>query len=317
MTQDENRKQKKGVRRALLTMLGGLMAAPAVAGAEPTSLTPEEKAARKAQKAQKAKGKGEKGQNAGLDPQDSVVYKTVGGVSLSLFVYRPAEQAPGARLPCVVFFHGGGYHSGSADRKFRQIGPALAKFGVLAISAQYRLLEEGEAVPKDAIEDGRSAMRYVRSHAQALGCDPNRLAAAGASAGGHLALMTALKSPFDDPADDLKISPKPQALILFNAPYNLEHYKSAQALALSPYHLVGGDFPPTLALHGTADKTVPFQQATQFKEKAASLGIKDFNLMPYEGRGHSFFMPNKGDGSDFNTAMEQVGSFLKRLGWAA
>ena len=314
MTQEENRKQKKGLRRALLTMLGGLVAAPAVPGAEAGATAADDKAARKAMKAQKAKAKGE---NAGEDAQESMVYKTVGGTKLSLFVYRPAAKSPGAQLPCIVFFHGGGYHSGSADRKFRQIGPALASFGVVAISVQYRLLDEGGAVPKEAIEDGRSAMRFVRSHAGMLGCDPQRLAAAGASAGGHLAFMTALKSPFDDPADDLKISPKPQALILFNAPYNLDYYKSPQALALSPYHLAGADLPPTLALHGTADKTVPFAQATQFKERAAALGIKDFTLMSYEGRGHSFFMPGKGDGSDFQTAMEQVGAFLRRLGWAS
>lgn len=321
MTQEDKRKEKKGLRRALLTMLGGLMAAPGVPGAEvapAAPATPDDKAARKAMKAQKAAQKGKaKDGDEGQEPQASVVYKTVGSTRLSLFLYRPATAVTGAAPPCIVFFHGGGYHSGSADRKFRQIGPALARFGVLAISAQYRLLEDGNSVPKEAIEDGRSAMRYVRSHAQTLGCDPQRLAAAGASAGGHLAFMTALKSPFDDPADDLKVSPKPQALILFNAPYNLEHYKSAQALALSPYHLADRDLPPTLALHGTLDKTVPYEQATQFKQKAASLGVKEFTLMTYEGRGHSFFMPGKGDGGDFHTAMEQVGAFLKRLGWSA
>ena len=68
--------------------------------------------------------------------------------------------------------------------------------------------------------DAKSALRYVRAHATELGIDPQRIAAAGGSAGGHLAAFTALVDGLDDPQDDLAVSCKPNALVLFNPVFN-------------------------------------------------------------------------------------------------
>lgn len=310
MNSDNPMPIKKGWRRALLTMLGGLAAAPAAPAApsapaaEPTQ--PTQAQPRKSGFQAKAARKG--------SAVESVVYKKVGNESLSLYMIRPAGTGASDKVPCIVFFHGGGYRTGTPE-KFRVMSQALADRGYLAVSVQYRLLDEGDAMPRDAIEDGRSAMRYIRSHAASLGCHPDRIAAAGGSAGGHLALMTALKSPFDDRADDLSVSPRPAALILLNAGYNLTRFKRPEAMVISPTHIVAGDLPPTLMMHGTADKAVHFSEATEFRDKAAAVGAKDVTLVPFEGRGHGFFHAQKGDGSDFKTVIDQIDGFLRRLGW--
>jgi acetyl esterase len=312
MNSDNSTPIKKGWRRALLTMLGGLAAAPAApaapaaAPADTSQPTPAQAQPRKMGNPAKA---GRKGAAA-----ESVVYKKVGNESLSLSLIRPAGTDAAGKAPCIVFFHGGGYRTGTPE-KFRVMSQALADRGYLAISVQYRLLDEGNVIPKDAIEDGRSAMRYIRSHAASLGCHPDRIAAAGGSAGGHLALMTALKSPFDDRADDLAVSPKPAALILLNAGYNLARFKRPEAMVISPTQIVTADLPPTLMMHGTADKAVHFGEATEFREKATAAGAKDVTLVPFEGRGHGFFHAQKGDGSDFKTVIDQIDGFLRRLGW--
>ena len=298
-------KGKKGLRRILLTMLGGLAAAPAAPAAEPA--------------AEPVAGKPVAGSAAGPGPapiQETLVYKTVDGKSLSMLVAKPGTPPPASGWPCAIFFHGGGYRAGTPE-KFRALGVELAKHGVMSASVQYRLLGKGERIPKEGIADGRSAMRYLRSRAATLHVDPNRIAAGGGSAGGHLAMMTWLKGPFDERSDDLSISARPQALILMNTAYNLEaRFKSQLAVPLSPYHQVGPDLPPTLMIHGTADTTVPFSDAVQFRDKAKSVGVKDLTLVPFEGRKHGFFHGEKGTGADFKAVTEQIVGFLRRIGWA-
>ncbi|MBN86612.1 MAG: hypothetical protein CL885_03730, partial [Dehalococcoidia bacterium] len=66
------------------------------------------------------------------------------------------------------------------------------------------------------IEDGKSAIRWVREHASELGIDPNRLAAGGGSAGGHVAATTGVLKGLDNPAEDASVSSRPRALVLFN-----------------------------------------------------------------------------------------------------
>ena len=99
-------------------------------------------------------------------------------------------------------------------------------------------------------------MRYVRSHAEGLGIDPDRIAAAGGSAGGHLAVFTALVPGIDDPAEDLKVSCKPQALVLFNPVFNngpgqYGYKRVGQRFHdFSPAHNISKDTPPTISDRG-------------------------------------------------------------------
>ncbi|MDI1321069.1 MAG: alpha/beta hydrolase fold domain-containing protein [bacterium] len=76
----------------------------------------------------------------------------------------------------------------------------------VSFSSTRALVQLDKGPPTVGCEDAKSAMRDVRAHATELGIDPQRLAAAGGSAGGHLAAFTALVKGFDDPHDDLAIS---------------------------------------------------------------------------------------------------------------
>ena len=87
---------------------------------------------------------------------------------------------------------------------------------MVTILADYRVLNRHGTDARIAISDAKSAIRWVRENASALGIDPTRIAASGGSAGGHLAAATSVVSGFDSRQDNLEVSSKPNALALFN-----------------------------------------------------------------------------------------------------
>ncbi|WP_199506233.1 alpha/beta hydrolase [Geodermatophilus sp. TF02-6] len=101
---------------------------------------------------------------------------------LPVRVYRPE---PGQELPLVVYFHGGGFVTGSvavADRPCRLLARSAR---CVVASVEYRLAPES---PFPApLEDALDSVRWLAGHAAELGADPGRLVVAGDSAGGNLA----------------------------------------------------------------------------------------------------------------------------------
>lgn len=259
-----------------------------------------------------------------------VVYKSTPGAKLKMHFARPDPQRfPGPR-PCIVFFHGGAWRSGD-PKQFMAYAEKLADVGVIGISAQYRLMRDGDVLPLHAVQDARSALRYLRAKAAQLGCDAQRIGAGGGSSGGHLAAMAAVAnapaadgkragpSALDDASDDLSITPRPQALFLLNPPLNLERYDRPvpveQRRQLSPTLLMDATLPPTWIFHGTADKVVPFSQVAEFRDRARSLGAGEVTVQAFPGRGHGFFNAKRGGGDDFDTTVTGIYNGLKKLGW--
>lgn len=113
-----------------------------------------------------------------------------GTVSLSLRVYRPMDEAPLEQHPVVLFIHGGGMVMGSAREDDPIASRLAAEVGAVVVSVDYRLAPE-HPYPA-ALRDCLSALAWVREQADALRIDPERLAIYGMSAGGGLALATAL-----------------------------------------------------------------------------------------------------------------------------
>jgi acetyl esterase/lipase len=142
------------------------------------------------------------------------VYKTVGGADLRLHVFRSAAHKPGDRSPAVVFFYGGGFLFGDI-RRYQTQATHLALQGLVTVLVDYRVKCRHGSTIMDSVSDGKSAMRWVRGHADELGVDPSRIAVVGSSAGGLMAAATALVEGFNDPAD-AKIDPRPNALVLYN-----------------------------------------------------------------------------------------------------
>ncbi len=250
-------------------------------------------------------------------------YKTAGETKLNLWIFGPAAPS---NAPAIVFFFGGGWSSGS-PAQFEVQCRQLAKRGVVAITADYRVATRHQAKPVQCLADARSAIRWVRAHAAQLGVDPNRIAAGGGSAGGHLAGATAFISQFDELAEDKKISATPNALVLFNpalvlAPLaGLDLDKSFGARVpeerlgtkgenLSPAHHVTSNAPPAIIFHGRADTTVPFATVEAFAAKMKAAGNR-CDLVGYEGQPHGFFNRDPWQAK----TLDEVDKFLVSLGW--
>src|SRR4051794_16957752 len=114
---------------------------------------------------------------------------------LELDVYLPADGA--GPVPVVVFLHGGGWqvgsrHSAGPGYRGARPGPfeAIAQAGIAVASLDYRL--SGEAIWPAQLHDAKAAVRWLRARSAELGIDPERVAAWGESAGGHLAELLGL-----------------------------------------------------------------------------------------------------------------------------
>jgi acetyl esterase/lipase len=198
---------------------------------------------------------------------------------------------------------------------------------MVAFAADYRVKSRNQTTPFECVLDGKSAIRWVRQHAAALGVDPERIAAAGGSAGGHVAASAGLGLGGEEPAENAKISSMPNALILFNPVldtteqgYGAKNFKPDQQTALSPSHHVRKGLPPTIIFHGTADTTVPFENAERFTRLMTAAG-NPCTLVPFEGKGHGFFNGKlsrpSSDGVDYNLTVLRTIEFLTARGYIA
>ncbi len=253
------------------------------------------------------------------------IYKKVDGRELRLHVFKPKDWRASDQRPAIVFFHGGGW-TGGAPTAFLRQSEYFASRGLVTMSVEYRLMQkDAPLAPFPCMHDAKSALRWVRSHAKELGIDATRIAAGGGSAGGHLAAFLGLVPGFDDPADDLKISPKPGALILFNPFVGFKVSPALDAetrvasrfgpegkkfIASTPANHVTKDAPPTIIFHGADDAVVPVTQVKDFAADMKAAGAR-CELIVYEGQAHSFF--NRGK-SYYETVIA-ADKFLASLGW--
>jgi acetyl esterase/lipase len=248
---------------------------------------------------------------------EPLVYKTVGNDHLHLYVVKPADWQPTDHRPAMVFIHGGGWVVGSVAQ-FNDQAKYLASRGMVCVQVEYRLLSQANHNPPTiCCEDAKSAMRYVRSHAGELGIDPDRIGAAGGSAGGQLAAFTALVPGQDDPHDDLSVSPKPDALVLFfpvldngtNGGWGNRRIGD-RVKEFSPAANVTSNAPPTIIFLGTKDQLIPVSTIKRFQHNMRACGVRcELNL--YAGRGHGFanYQPYKTE------TLIQADRFLESLGW--
>ncbi len=193
--------------------------------------------------------------------KQEVVYKTVDEIQLKLHVFRPKDKDSAERLPAIVFFFGGGWNGGTPRQFFPQ-SDYLASRGMVAISAEYRTKNNGGVTPFECVNDAKSAIRYVRAHAERLGIDPNKLAAGGGSAGGHLAAATGTLKGLEAKGEDIAVSSRPNAMVLFNPVYDngpdgygysrvKDRYRE-----ISPMHNISAGTPPAIVFFGTEEKLV-------------------------------------------------------------
>ncbi len=255
-----------------------------------------------------------------LEGSTSYTYKSINDINLRLHIFEPSSGEVAQAKPAIVFFFGGGWRQGSVTQ-FLPHSQYLSSQGMVAIVADYRVMNRHGSNVLAAIADAKSAIRWVRSHAMELNIDPDRIAAAGGSAGGHLAVATSVVLNFDEPTEDKNISSQPNALVLFNPAVNTKEIgernperfgnRGEQA---SPLHQLRDRSVPTIIFHGKADTTVPFSHAVEYCEKLEQLG-GNCTLFGYEDAEHGFF--NKGRSNDrwYTPTLAETHKFLSRLAY--
>jgi len=238
-----------------------------------------------------------------------------------LDLYLPRERPAGARLPVIVYFHGGGWVGGSKASGKATLTPWVTAGGYAGAAVNYRLA--GQAAWPAQLHDAKAAIRWLRANAASLGLDASRIAVVGTSAGGTLA--TLLGTSGGDPALEgsvgghlgvdsrvtcvlnrfgrLNFLAEPAAR---SAPGQAEalagrlrqlfggelEARADLARTASPLTHLSADDPPILTVHGTADGVVPIAQAEEFDAAARRLGARH-ELVRVEGAGHGFDRPDE------------------------
>ena len=227
-----------------------------------------------------------------------------------LDVYLPS-QATG-KLPAVIWIHGGGWREGDKRTGSNQIGTfanELVNRGYVAISCNYRLLPKH--LHPAQIDDAQRVVRWLRRHAAEYHIDPDRIGAAGISAGGHLAAMLAAKGDHRPQGDDLDaissrvnvavslagptdFSDRPELItpiindaLLGLAGGSADRLKEIRS-ELSPMTYVTPATVPLLFIVGTKDPWVPNQHADVMAEALRKSHV-DTSVVRLEGQGHGIF----------------------------
>jgi len=258
-------------------------------------------------------------------PDRVVTYKTIGDVELKLHVFEPDGHQTSDKAPAIVFFFGGGWTGGDPKQFFQQ-ARTLADDGMVAFSADYRVKSRNKTTPFESVKDAKSAVRWTRGHAAELGIDPEKIVASGGSAGGHIAACTGVIQGEEEAGEDLTVSSRPNAMILFNPVldttakgYGLSKVGETRQTDISPCHHVKPGIVPTLLLHGTADTTVPFENAERFTRLMEAAGNR-CQLEAFEGQNHGFFnspffRPKTKDTRVYKQVMQKSRAFLISLGY--
>ncbi|MEP7259058.1 MAG: alpha/beta hydrolase, partial [Flavitalea sp.] len=253
-----------------------------------------------------------------------------------LDIYLPdSGQGP---FPVIIAIHGGAFKFG--DKADDQLVPMLEglRRGYAVASINYRM--SGEAKSTQLIQDVKAAVRWLRANAGTYKLNPNKMAAWGSSAGGHLSSLLGVSGDipaFDDPAlGNAKESARVEAVVDWFGPVNFLTMDDEYALlgargmqhsvagspesevigslitaapdkvkAFNPATYITKDDPPFFIQHGSKDPLIPYLQSLNFAYNLYSvLGRDKVNVELLEGEGHG--------GSQFNAPqnLDKVFAFL-------
>ena len=260
-----------------------------------------------------------------LPGAESSVFKKVGDVELRLHVVKPKDWKSSDKRACLVTFFGGGWTSGTPARSITYAKWA-AKNGLVGVAPDYRTRNRFNTQPEDCVADGRAVVRWIQDHSMELGIDPAKIVAQGSSAGGHVAAWTAIPDAVTpDAASDPVPNPVPMGLILlwpvtdtgangYGGPKRFGN-DEARANNLSVTGRMPAKMPPTLVFHGTADKTVKFENSQAFTDKMKANGNL-CDLIKFADAPHSPNSIQEGEKGKIVKAKieEESLKFLEKLG---
>lgn len=246
-------------------------------------------------------------------------------MELRLHVAKPKDWKPSDKRACLVTFFGGGWTSGTPARSITYAKWA-AKNGLVGVAPDYRTRNRFNTQPEDCVADGRAVVRWIQDHSMELGIDPAKIVAQGSSAGGHVAAWTAIPDAVTpDAASDPVPNPVPMGLILlwpvtdtgangYGGPKRFGN-DEARANNLSVTGRMPAKMPPTLVFHGTADKTVKFENSQAFTDKMKANGNL-CDLIEFADAPHSPNSIQEGEKGKIVKAKieEESLKFLEKLG---
>jgi acetyl esterase/lipase len=238
---------------------------------------------------------------------DGIAYSAVGGEKTRLTLLRPWEEAK--RYPLVVFVQGSGWTTPNLGYEIPQLS-RLSEQGYVVATVCHRDATEGNPFPA-FLQDVKTAIRFLRAHAEEYSVDPDHVCIYGTSSGGNTALLVGATGDdpdfktdeYGDASDavncvvscfgptDMTAFPKPKKAEGGVNPVISGLTGSGDLFtvmkAMSPYHYVKADrpFPPCLLAHGTADTVVPYSQAKRMAEKLSASG-KEVRLLTVTGAPH-------------------------------
>jgi len=248
----------------------------------------------------------------------NITYSVAQNHQSKLDVYRPVYT--NSPVPVVVNIHGGGWVNGTKEDVSLSALPYM-EMGFAVVNGEYRLARTSPAPA--AVQDCLCALHWLGRNANEYGFDLSKVVVTGASAGGHLALTTALiptREGFedqcandDDPSGGAGEWPnrRPPVGAVINwfgitdvedllhgantrayavTWLNNQPNKDALAARLSPIHYVRREAPPILTIHGDHDTFVPYQQAVLFHRALDTVKANN-QLLTIPGKGHGDFTP--------------------------
>jgi acetyl esterase/lipase len=217
---------------------------------------------------------------SGVKVEKDVVVGKGGDTDLHCDIYRP--PAGTEKRMALVHFHGGGFARGSKEALARKVMPITAR-GYVSIAAQYRL--SGAAKWPSQIDDAKTHVRWVRANAASLGIDPMRIAIAGYSAGGHIALFTAGQADAELAAC---IAFYPATDVVNVAQALMPPGSDAAAINnASPLTQIKEGYPPTVIFHGLSDVTIRPENSQRLLQALRSARVSS-ELHTFAGVPHEF-----------------------------
>ena len=250
----------------------------------------------------------------GVTVYRDVAYVTNGHERQKLDLYVPDT---GENLPLIIWVHGGAWRGGD---KTHYNPKEYLKAGYAGASINYRLSQH--AVFPAQIEDVKAAVRWLRANAETYRFDPNRFAAWGSSAGGHLVAMLGTTGDVAEfeVGENLEVSSRIQAVVDYFGPTDflqmdaqslpdglvhdapdspesqlvggpIQEHKDRVARA-NPITYVSKDDPPILIIHGDQDKLVPYHQSVLLHDALEEAGVP-VTFYKVEGGGHGWFKDPK------------------------
>jgi acetyl esterase/lipase len=228
-----------------------------------------------------------------VEVRRDVVYKSTDEAELKADIYIPADSSDAERRPAIIFIHGGALPPNLRTQPkewgtFVSFGQLAAAFGFVGITFNHRFYGVDEKTFEQSIGDVTDAIAYVRSYAESLHVDPQRICLWAFSGGGpHLTI--ALREPLNYVRCLIAYY---TILDLVQLPKNadtpgpstdfLERYSAVQYINDSNNHI-----PPLFVARAGQD--VPFLNASidKFVERAFAHGV-DIDVCNHATGRHGF-----------------------------